>query len=948
MAGFTPATRDWFAASFAQPTDAQSLGWPAIAAGRHTLICAPTGSGKTLAAFLWCLDRLCAQPVPDDALRRLRVLYISPLKALVHDVERNLRPPLAGIALTAAARGEPARTVRVGMRTGDTPAEERRTFGRRPPDILVTTPESLYLLLTSAAREALRSVEWVIVDEIHALAGTKRGAHLALSLERLEEICARPPQRIGLSATQRPLSAVAAFLGGRDSSTAARTVEIVDAGMRKSLELQVVVPVEDMTALGAVLPADEAPGGSAAAPDARSSIWPAIHPRVLELIRAHRTTIIFVNSRRLAERLALRLNELAGEELVRAHHGSLAREQRLAVEEALKEGLLRGLVATSSLELGIDMGAVDLVVQVESPGSVARGLQRIGRAGHAVGEPSRGVIFPKYRGDLLECAVVTRLMHEGAIESTVVPRNPLDVLAQQLVATAAERRWPVEELYALVRRAENFAELGRDTFEAVLAMLAGQYGADEFVELRPRIVWDRTAGTVESRRDARTLAVISGGTIPDRGLFGVFLSDEGEAAGPTRARSARSGGRRVGELDEEMVYEAREGEVILLGASAWRIEQITHDRVFVSPAPGEAGKVPFWKGEGPGRPIELGRELGRFTREMAELAAGGARGRGQAERRLREAHDLDELAARNLLDYLADERAATGALPTDRTIVLQRFRDELGDWRICLLTPFGARVHAPWALAIESRLRERLGLDVQPLWSDDGIVVRLPATDEGGLTAAPAADATESALLIAPEEVEELVIGALGGSALFASRFRENAARALLLPRRRPGQRTPLWQMRQRSAQLLAVASRYASFPIVLETYRECLQDVFDLPALKSVLGAIERREIGVVSVETARASPFASSLMFDYIASYMYEGDAPLADRRAQALSLDRELLRELLGAEELRELLDAGALAQLELELQALAPDRAAGSADAVHDLLRRLGDLREDEVA
>ncbi|HVM30922.1 MAG TPA: DEAD/DEAH box helicase [Candidatus Limnocylindrales bacterium] len=953
---FSPATADWFSASFSEPTAAQAQGWPAIAAGRHTLICAPTGSGKTLAAFLWCLDRLIATPPPDDPLARLRVLYVSPLKALVHDVERNLRSPLTGIALAAQARGEQPPEVRVQMRTGDTPADERRQLGRRPPDILVTTPESLYLLLTSAAREVLKGVEWVIVDEIHALAGTKRGAHLALSLERLEAITRRAPQRIGLSATQRPLNVVGGFLGGRlepgpgQATGDPRPVSIVDAGTAKQLELQVVVPVEDMAALGDSLPPEQQAGGSAAGPEQRSSIWPQIHPRVLELIRAHRSTIVFVNSRRLAERMAQRLNELADADIVRAHHGSLAREERVQIEEALKAGRLPAIVATSSLELGIDMGAVDLVIQIESPGSVARGLQRIGRAGHSVGEPSRGVIFPKYRGDLLECAVVTRAMRDGAIEQTVVPRNPLDVLAQQLVATAAQRRWTTEELFSLVRRAENFADLGRESFEATLGMLAGHYPADEFADLRPRIVWDRTAGTVESRRDARTVAVISGGTIPDRGLFGVYLvdSEDPDAPGRTsRARSARSGGRRVGELDEEMIYESREGEVILLGASAWRIEQITHDRVLVSPAPGEPGKVPFWKGDGPGRPVELGRRLGEFTRAVGEMVAQGPAGRRRAEKQLTSEHDLDALAARNLLDYLAEEREQTGDLPTDRTLVLQRFRDELGDWRICLLSPFGARVHAPWALAIEARLRDQLGLEVQPIWSDDGIVVRLPATDEGGVSG-PTVDSAEQAVLIPSADVEELVIGALGGSALFASRFRENAARALLLPRRRPGQRTPLWAMRQRSAQLLAVASRYGSFPIILETYRECLQDVFDLPALRELLGGIERREIRLTSVETRRASPFASSLMFDYIAVYMYEGDAPLLDRRAQALALDRDLLRELLGAEELRELLDADALAELELELQALTPERAAGSADAVHDLLRRLGDLSSEEVA
>jgi ATP-dependent Lhr-like helicase len=993
LAAFHPATRDWFDASFAEPTAAQAQGWPAIAAGEHTLICAPTGSGKTLAAFLWTLDRLMAEPTPADPLRRLRVLYISPLKALVHDVDRNLRAPLAGIALAAQRRGETPTEVRVGMRTGDTPADERRAFGKRPPDILVTTPESLYLLLTSAAREALRGVEWVIVDEIHALANTKRGAHLALSLERLEALADKPPQRIGLSATQRPLSAVAGYLGGRAPMAASsgpaavgglssggpqssphRPVTIVDAGIRKPLELQVVVPVEDMARMGEILPLDQAPGGPAAGPEARSSIWPSMYPRLLELIKSHRSTIVFVNSRRLAERLARQLNELAGEDLVRAHHGSLAREQRVLIEEALKEGRLPALVATSSLELGIDMGAVDLVIQVESPLSVARGLQRVGRAGHNVGEASKGVIFPKYRGDLLEVAVVTKLMHDGAIEPTVVPRNPLDVLAQQIVATAAEHAWDVDELYALVRRADNFAELGRESFEAVLGMLAGQYPADEFAELKPRLVWDRVAGTVQSRRDARTVAVISGGTIPDRGLFPVFLVDDAGTSGDTdspgpgtRARSARTGGRRVGELDEEMVYEARAGEVILLGASAWRIESIERDRVLVTPAPGQPGKIPFWKGDSVGRPIELGRAVGEFTREFGELSASGEVGRKRALRRLAKDHDLDDFAARNLLGYLDEEREATGTLPTDKTIVLQRFRDELGDWRVCLLTPFGGRVHAPWALAIEARLRESTGLEVQPIWSDDGIVLRLPSTEDpgmllsnlveeegldgpigGGPAGAAGVRAAESAVLVPSDDVEELVVGTVGGSALFASRFRENAARALLLPRRRPGLRTPLWQSRQRAAQLLTVASRYGSFPIILETYREVLQDVFDLPALREVLSQIERREIRVVSVETRRASPFASSLLFDYIAAYMYEGDAPLLDRRAQALALDRDLLRELLGAEELRELLDADALAELELELQALTDERAAGSVDQVHDLLRRLGDLSGAEVA
>ncbi len=936
LAPFSPAVRAWFEASFEAPTEAQARGWAAIAAGHHTLIHAPTGSGKTLAAFLWALDRLAMHPTPPRTKGgtpgTVRVLYISPLKALTYDVERNLSAPLTGIGHAAQRLGDAPPRISVASRTGDTPSDDRRQIARNPPDILITTPESLYLMLTSAARDVLRGVEHVIVDEVHAIAGTKRGAHLALSLERLEALRApeAPPlQRIGLSATQRPLDAIARFLAGVGPG---RDVTIVDAGTRKALELQVVVPVDDMSKIGELLPLDEQPGGPATAPDGRNSIWPAIHPRILELIRAHRSTIVFTNSRRLAERLAQRLNDLAGEDLVRAHHGSIAREQRLSIEEDLKAGRLPALVATSSLELGIDMGAVDLVIQVESPTSVARGLQRVGRAGHQVGAPSKGVIFPKYRGDLLEVATVTRRMHEGAIEATVIPRNPLDVLAQQLVAMTVMDRWTVADLLATVTRAAPYETLSRDLLEGVLGMLAGAYPSDEFAELKPRVVWDRVADTVEGRRDARVVAVTSGGTIPDRGLFGVFMA--GEAGTP---------GRRVGELDEEMVYELRagmHGDVIVLGASSWRVDEIGHDRVTVTPAPGVPGKLPFWKGDAVGRPIELGRAMGAFVAELEADLANGAKGRRAATARLRDDHDLDERAADNLLAYLDDEREATGALPTDRRIVVERFRDELGDWRLCVLSPFGGRVHAPWSLAIEARLQERLGLEVQTIWSDDGIAIRLPEGD------APL-DGIEALLFPEPDEVEDLVVGAVATSSLFASRFRENAARALLLPRRRPGTRTPLWQQRQRAADLLAVASRYGSFPILVETYRECLSDVFDLPALREVLGGIERREIAVHSVETPRASPFAGSLMFDYVAAYMYDGDTPLAERRAGALTLDRDLLRELLGQEELRELLDPDALADLELSLQALTDDRQATTVDGVHDLLRRLGDLALDEL-
>ena len=930
---FSPAVRAWFTTSFEAPTDAQARGWAAISAGRHTLIHAPTGSGKTLAAFLWCLDRLARDPSPPATRTQpgqVRVLYISPLKALTYDIERNLRAPLTGIGLAAERLGEAPPHISVMSRTGDTPAEDRRQIARRPPDILITTPESLYLMLTSAARETLRHVDHVIIDEVHAIAGTKRGAHLALSLERLEALRpegASPPQRIGLSATQRPLDAIAGFMAGIGPG---RDVAIVDAGARKPLELRVVVPVDDMAAIGEVLPPEQQPGGPATSPEARSSIWPSIHPAILELIRSHRSTIVFTNSRRLSERLAQRLNELAGEELVKAHHGSIAREQRLAIEEELKAGRLPALVATSSLELGIDMGAVDLVIQVESPTSVARGLQRVGRAGHQVGAPSKGVIFPKYRGDLLEAAVVARRMHQGAIETTRIPRNPLDVLAQQLVAMTVMDPWTVDDLLATITRAAPYETLTRDVLEGVLGMLAGAYPSDEFAELKPRVVWDRVTDIVQGRRDARVVAITSGGTIPDRGLYGVFMV--GEIGTP---------GRRVGELDEEMVYESRAGEVITLGASSWRIEDIGHDRVTVSPAPGVPGKLPFWHGDAVGRPIELGQAVGAFIRETEADLARGPRGRATATARLQETHDLDDRAASNLLAYLDDERESAGALATDRRIVVERFRDELGDWRLCVLTPFGGRVHAPWALAIEARLQERLGLAVQTIWSDDGIAIRLPEGD------APL-DGIEALLFPDPDELEDLVVGQLATSALFASRFRENAARALLLPRRRPGTRTPLWQQRQRAADLLAVASRYGSFPILVETYRECLSDVFDLPALREILTEVARRDIAIHSVETVSASPFASSLLFDYVAAYMYDGDAPLAERRAGALTLDRDLLRELLGQEELRELLDPDALADLELSLQALTDDRRASTLDGIHDLLRRLGDLDDAEVA
>ena len=871
LAPFSSAVRTWFERTFDAPTPAQARGWPAIASGRHTLIQAPTGSGKTLAAFLWALD----QARPSEGTQ---VLYVSPLKALNYDVERNLRGPLAGIQ-----RAGDEQPLRVAVRTGDTSPKERAQMLRTPPDILITTPESLFLMLTSRARSILGSVRFLVLDEVHAVAGTKRGAHLALSVERLEHLVSEPLQRIALSATQRPLDEIGRFVSG------GRPIELVDAGTRKELDVKVVVPLEDMSEPN------------------EGSIWPSVYPKVLELVEAHRSTIVFVNNRRLAERLALRLNELAEREVARAHHGSLAREQRVEVEELLKKGEIPALVATSSLELGIDMGAVDLVIQVESPKSVATGLQRVGRAGHRLGEPSKGRIFPKFRADLLESAVVVLRMLEGAIEETRITRNPLDVLAQQIVAVASDEEIAVDELHELARRAYPFRDLSRQQLENVLDMLAGRYPSEEFAELRPRITWDRVAGVVRGREGARRLAVTNAGTIPDRGLFGVYLVE---------------GGGRVGELDEEMVYEARVGQTFLLGASTWRIEDITRDRVLVSSAPGIPGLVPFWKGEGIGRPYELGREIGRAARELSALDD------AKAVTRLVDEHALDERAATNLLTYLRDQEAATGLLPSDRAVVVERFRDEIGDWRVCILTPFGGRVHAPWSLALAARLRDSLGMEVNSIWSDDGIALHLPDTD----SPPPLDD-----LRVDPRELEELVLAELAGTALFGARFRENAARALLIPRRRPGERTPLWQQRLKAQALLQVARRYPDFPVVLETVRECLQDVFDLPALREVLSGLERRTLDIVEVETPQASPYASSLLFDYVATYMYEDDTPLAERRAQALALDKDLLKELLGQEELRELIDPGALVEVEAELRG-----APTSPDSLHDQLLRRGDL------
>ncbi len=1025
---FSPATATWFDAAFDGPTAAQRGAWEAIAAGRHALVVAPTGSGKTLAAFLWAIDRLIARPTDaDDAApgpsgggspasgasaggetdtraqttgesspapvqdtlpgtevdlrekakraassakdeEHTSVLYISPLKALGVDVERNLRAPLIGITQAAKAAGVAPPDVSVGVRSGDTPQATRRSLLAHPPDILITTPESLYLMLTSKARETLRHVKTVIIDEVHAVAGTKRGAHLAVSLERLDDLLEEPAQRIGLSATVEPVDTVAGFLGG------SQPVTVVRPPSEKDWDLTVSVPIPDMSALGGASASPSSVDSAsidanleASDYQATASIWPHVEERIVDLVEQHRSTIVFANSRGLAEKLTARLNEIhefrvnnapsASEDpdetesiatadaattgefadisrqhnrfegatsvLARAHHGSVSKDQRSLIEEDLKTGRLRCVVATSSLELGIDMGHVDLVVQVESPPSASSGLQRVGRAGHQVGEVSIGRMYPKHRGDVRDAAVISEQMLAGRLEPLAIPANPLDILAQHTISAAAAEDVDVEAWFDTLRRSAPFRNLPRSAYDAVLDLLAGRYPSDEFAHLRPRVVWDRETGTLQARPGALRLAVTSGGTIPDRGLFPVFLVGDQDGKNP----------KRVGELDEEMVYESRVGDIIALGASSWRIEDITHDRVVVSPAPGVPGKLPFWHGDGLGRPVELGRAVGSFTREIGGASQETARERLTAA-------GLDEWAQDNLLAYLDEQRLATEHIPDDRTLVVERFRDELGDWRVVLHSPFGKPVHAPWALAVGARLEERWGLDAASQAGDDGIVLRVPATDEEP----PGAEL----FLFDPDELEHTVTEEVGGSALFASRFRENAARALLLPRSDPGKRTPLWQQRQRSAQLLDVARKYPQFPVILETVRECLQDVYDLPALLRLQRELAGRKLRLVETTTDTPSPFARTLLFGYVAQFLYEGDSPLAERKAAALSLDPALLNELLGRAELRELLDQEVIEQMVAQLQRLAPDRRLRGVEGAADLLRLLGPMTPAETA
>ncbi|MFO0876571.1 MAG: DEAD/DEAH box helicase [Gemmataceae bacterium] len=911
---FLPPVKAWFRNTLGEPTAPQRQGWPSIAAGQHTLILAPTGSGKTLAAFLACLDHLWRQP---DLGRGVRVLYVSPLKALNNDIHRNLKVPLEGVAAMARTLGFALPTLEAAVRTGDTPTTERQRLVRRPPHVLITTPESLNLMLTSRARDTLRNVRHVIVDEIHALCGNKRGVFLALLLERLESLQQHGSfVRIGLSATQRPLEEVARYLGGQQtvvSETAhrqqtvgterwkGRSVTIVDAGLRKDVDLGVINPVEQF------------------GPLPEQSVWPSIYRVLSDLIRSHRSTIVFTNDRRSAERITSFLND--DDDLARAHHGSVDLERRQEIEVALKEGRLPAVVATASLEMGIDMGAVDLVCQVASPGNVARALQRVGRAGHLVGQKSKGRFIPRMPADLLEQTVLLSEMRAGRVEELRIPSGCLDVLAQQLVAMVAMEEWSVPDLFALVRRAYPYRDLSAQAFETTLEMISGRYRftgseasrAGTMEALQPRISWDRLRNRVAALPGSQSLVLANGGTIPDTGQYAAYLAN----------------GTRIGELDEEFIYERRVGEAFLLGTNSWRLERIDSDRVIVSPAEGAPAIVPFWRGEGIGRSYDLGVAIGAFLREMAARLT-----QGDCTSWLREQYGLDAAAAHSLHHHVSRQLITTGALPTDRTLIIEASRDQLGDWQVLLLSPLGKRLHLALRFALESRLRARLGYAPQCLHHDDGILVRLTDAEE------PMLDLLQG---LTPANVEEMILNELADSALFALRFRQNAARSLLMPRGQSGRRAPLWLQRMRGRDLLQVARRHADFPVVVETFRECLHDHLDLPRLQELLRGIMAGEIEVITRRADTPSPFGSGLLFAFTAAFMYQYDSVEKDGPSSQ-PLDRDLLQQLLQPESQAHLLDPRAVYQVERRLRGmgLMPRNVAEMAE----WLRRLGDLTDEE--
>jgi ATP-dependent Lhr-like helicase len=890
----------WFRETFGEPTPAQEIAWPALARGESALVVAPTGSGKTLAAFLVFLDRLAKEP--DREREGVRVLYVTPLKALGNDIHRNLEVPLEGMTRLAERLGQPPPGITIGIRSGDTPQKERDRLTRKPPDVLITTPESLYLMLTSErAAKTLASVEAVIVDEVHALAPNKRGTHLALSLERLAWLTGRPFQRIGLSATVRPAERVAAWLSGHERGTA-RPIQVLDSGGRKEIDLTIASPVEDFR---------ELPG---------ESVWPSIFDELHRLVREHRSTLIFVNNRRLAERAARQINERAGEDLARVHHGSLSREKRYEVEALLKAGKLPAMVSTSSMELGIDIGAIDLVVQIESPKSVTAGLQRVGRAGHLVGEVATGRIIPKVRVDLVDAAAVARGMLRREIETTEVPEGCLDILAQQIAATVSNGEWTDTQLFELARGSYPFRELDRGRFEAVLGMLSGKYPAARFGELRPRVVWNRSNGEVRARPGTRMLAVTNGGAIPDRGYFRVVHSGTGA---------------RLGELDEQFVFEARPGDSFLLGSAVWRLEHIDRDEVIVTEAPGAMPTIPFWEGDLAGRPYEQGVRFGEFLGEVAQRLDDP-----DVEGWLREECALDELAAANLKTFLTEQRDAAGELPTNRKILVEEFDDELGDRRVLVHSPFGSRVHNAWMLVVRARIRDAENLDVEAIASDDGFMLRLPGRD----SPVPIDLITQ---LPGDEELDELLLRELQISPIFGALFRECAARALLLPRRMPDRRTPLWLQRIRAQDLMQLVKRYGEFPILLEAYREAWDDLLRVRDFRVVADGLRSGEIAVHHVASDIPSPFAFHFLFDYQMENRYVGDYPRAEWRTQLLAVDRDLLARVVRPDALRDLLDAGAIQRVEALLQRMDDRSRPRTADELADALTALGDLTDEEM-
>jgi ATP-dependent helicase Lhr and Lhr-like helicase len=918
---FHPLVRQWFDETLGAPSAPQVRGWPAIASGAHTLILAPTGTGKTLAAFLWELNALIERGQEAPLPNAVQILYVSPLKALGNDVHVNLERPLAQLRDRFEAAGQVFPEIRVAVRSGDTSPSARARMLRKTPHILITTPESLSILLTTErGRGIFPGVRAVIVDEIHAVAGGKRGAHLALTLERLDTLCRHAgvdaPQRIGLSATQRPLDEVARFLGGCDPAEALsaeprfREVTIVDCGLVKPMDVSVRSPVPDLARVN-------------------GSVWPSVAELALQAIRGARTTLVFVNNRGQAERMAARINTLAGVEVARPYHGSLARERRLALERALKAGELPALVTTSALELGIDIGSVDLVLQLQSPKRVSAAVQRIGRAGHSIGDISRGVIVPTFRDDLVESIAVVQAVRAGEVEPTRVPQNALDVLAQTLVAIASTTEGPsspdvgttADEAFRIVRSAYPYHRLSRAAFEETLGMVSGKYPSELAAELQPRITWDRTTGRITGTRGSRMTAVISGGTIPDRGLYTVNLADR----------------TRLGELDEEFVHESRVGDVFQLGSSTWRINTIEHDRVIVTPAPGAPARMPFWHGEFMARSIELSRRVGALRRESSVSQA--------SDEEFAAEHECDVSSATTLRSYVAEQRAATGVVPDDRTFVVEHFRDEVDAVRVVIHAPVGARVTAPWGMALAQRAREVLGgnADVQVQTSDDGLMLRLP--NLGGEPPVRALFALTS------EEARRRVLEEVGTTPLFGARFRMNAARALLLPRSVGRRRMPLWLQRLRASDLLETVRQFPSFPILVETYREVLQDAFDLDALSEVLRAITEGQVGVRYVETERPSPFASGLQFGFVMDWLYVDDTPRAERAAASLAIDQELLDDIMGGIGSGDPVADAALERAIQEIVAVrsgtSPGRRARTADELAHWLSRAGDLTPAEL-